>query len=87
LPTSGLWRVYARWIVSSNHAPRSLWTVEHADGTASLERDQRVNGGVWNELGVYRFVGGEVARVSVSDANGPYAIADAVRYEWVGPSP
>jgi hypothetical protein len=87
VPVTGWWRVSARWPTATNHAPRALWTTTHADGTTSVERDQRANRAQWVDLGVYRFESQGGAVVNVSDTHGPFAVADAVRMEWVGRNP
>ena len=79
--TTGSQRVFLRWTSHTNRASNAAVEIRHADGTATLAVDQRVNGGKWNLLGVYRFSGDPAEGVVVKNtaANG-YVIADAVGF-------
>lgn len=84
LPMSGTYRVYARWSAGTNRPDAAPVTILHGTTTiASLTVDQRSGGGQWNLLGTYSLSPGDVAQLSGSDAG--YTIADAFRFEYVGP--
>jgi hypothetical protein len=83
IPFGGQYRVYGRWSASPNRSTQVAFDIRHADGTDTVFVNQQVNGEQWYELGVYPFVIGDGQYVEVSDRNGIYAIADAIRLEYV----
>ena len=84
LPASGTYRVYARWSAGTNRPDAAPITLLRGTTTiASLTVDQRSGGGQWNLLGTYSLSPGDVAQLSAADAG--YTIADAFRFEYVGP--
>lgn len=83
LGVPGQYRVYAWWTAHSNRSTRTSFRVGSATGVQTVEINQSVNGGRWNEIGAFEFAAGNTGYVEISDANGKYAIADAVRFEYV----
>jgi hypothetical protein len=81
-------RVYLRWTTSFNRASNVPVDVNYAGHTQTFTVNQQVNGGVWVLLGTFNFDAGTNGSVAVRNdgANG-YVIADAVKFEFVGPSP
>lgn len=86
LAQAGQYRVYAWWTAHSNRSDRVAYQINHDQQVDTVEVDQRINGGQWNEMGVFVFASGSAGFVELSDGNGDYAIADAVRFEYVGSS-
>ncbi len=83
----GQYRVYARWPAHPNRSTRVAYDVRDTTGVTTIEFNQQINGNQWNTLGVFSFTSGTSGYLEVSNRNGIYAIADAVRFEYVGPAP
>ena len=79
---AGYYRVYALWLEHSNRSEQVAFDIIHSDGSDTVTVDQRTAGRQWNELGVYYFQAGS-GYFEVSDRNGLYAVADAVKLEYV----
>ncbi|HVJ46606.1 MAG TPA: FAD-dependent oxidoreductase, partial [Luteolibacter sp.] len=81
LPSSGKYKVYARWNSDSFRANNAPFTITHAGGTENLTINQRENGNQWNLIGEWNFNAGTSGNVLISNAgtNG-YVIADAVSF-------
>ncbi len=84
LASSGIYRVYARWVSNSSHAPDAPYTIHHAAGSTLVRMDQRYDGGRWNLLGEFTLQTGQNHRVVVSDDAQAWVIADSVRFVRVG---
>ena len=80
----GQYRVFGRWVTHANRSTRAPFDIHHADGISTVEVDQTLNGGQWNPLGVYTFTPGAGGYVELADRNGPYVVADAVMYQYIG---
>jgi RHS repeat-associated protein len=81
LPTAGRYKVYARWSDNYNRASDAPYTVHHAGGQTTVRVNQKVNGGIWIELGSFDLAPGQNHRVVLSDdANSSNVAADAVRF-------
>jgi RHS repeat-associated protein len=78
-PTTGSYRLYARWSAEANRAPDASYTVSHAGGSTLFTADQRAGGGQWVELGTFNFTrnAGHTVRLDAS-ANGTVS-ADAMK--------
>ena len=83
---SGLQRIFLRWTSDANRASNVKVEIYHRDGVATVNVDQRRNGGKWNSLGEYPFTGAKTEGVVIrtTGANG-YVIADAVGFLKVAP--
>jgi hypothetical protein len=83
LPAAGTYKVSARWTAGSNRAPSAPYQIIHSGGTTTVNRNQQINGGTWQELGTFTFSAGTAERVRLScwTTAGYYVIADAVRFE------
>lgn len=80
---TGNWQVSARWTTSNNRADNSPFTINHQGGQTTVRVNQKLNNGVYQNLGIYYFVGGMPYTVTLSnDANG-LVIADAVKFDFV----
>jgi PKD repeat protein len=82
LPFDGYYQVLAWWSTPySTRSPDAPYTVHHANGTTTVDVDQRINGSQWNSLGTFYFISGEARVVLTNDAQGnPVADAVQIRY-------
>jgi len=83
IPSTASYKVYARWTSGTNRAPSAPYQVIHSGGTATVNVDQRANGGTWVLLGTYTFAAGSADRVRLScwTTAGNYVVADAIKLE------
>ncbi len=71
--------IYAWWPSYSGGAPDAPYTVDHTDGSDTIDVDQSRNGGRWVKLGDFYYTPGDYS-VAVSDgAASGRVMADAVR--------
>jgi len=83
----GYYEVAALWPRGSGYASRVPYFVLHSAGSDTLWRDQRLQGGQWNVLGVFRYTAGQAASVMVTNAvSEGSVVADAVRIRRVLPT-
>lgn len=83
---SGSWQVSARWTTSSNRADNSPYTINHNGGSTTVRVNQKINNGVYQNLGTYQFTSGTPYAITLNnDANG-LVIADALKFDFIGPS-
>jgi hypothetical protein len=82
LPATGRYEVFARWTDGTNRATSVPFTVAHAAGSASVSKNQRTYGGMWNSLGVFDFNAGTTGSVTVSNTGTTdgTVIVDAVSF-------
>ena len=82
--TEGVYEVRASHTPSGNRASRVPFTIAHADGTNTVEVDQRVAPPIdrtWIPLGRYRFAADAPARITLVNADKTgVVIADAVQF-------
>jgi subtilisin family serine protease len=83
LPYAGRWRVHAWWSRWPDRSSRMSYSIAHRDGTAAFEIDQRQGGNGWTPLGVFSFAAGTDGSVQLKNLASGYAMADAVRFQWV----
>lgn len=83
LPGTGTYRVYMRWVGTSSMPDAAPVTIHHGSTSTALTVNQQVNGGQWNLLGTYALAPGDFVTLSAADAG--FTVADAVRFEYVGP--
>jgi hypothetical protein len=83
LSSSGNYRVFARWAADPNRASAAPYSVVHSGGTATVNVDQRTNGGTWVLLGTWNFAAGTAERVRLScwTSTGQFVVADGIRFE------
>ncbi len=82
IPADGEYAVYVWFKFGADRAPDAHYTIHHAGGDTTVIIDQRVHGDTWRYLGSYGFLGGEEARVELSNESavaGQVVVADAVR--------
>ena len=87
VPQSGEYRIYGWWNASGNRSSQVAYDIQHAGGLDTVLVNQKLDGSQWNELGVFTLDVGAGHSVEISDRNGIYAIADAVRFEFIGSIP
>ena len=78
VPKTGGYNVYAWWSTHPNRSASVPITVQHSEGTVTVNVDQRINGGKWVLLGTYTFAAGKTGFVEMKDSNG-LACADAIK--------
>ena len=79
LPVAGTYALTAHWVAGANRATDATYWIEHSSGTVGSVKDQTVDGGQFNPLGVFHFRAGN-ARVYLDAAADGLVIADAVRF-------
>jgi N-acetylmuramoyl-L-alanine amidase len=84
LPADGEYAIYVWYLQSGNRTPDAHYTIHHAGGETTVVVDQRIHGSTWHYIGTYGFLGGEEARVALTNqssvAETAAVIADAVRF-------
>lgn len=84
LAEAGKYSVEAFW--NSHKGSRSkqvILTVYHKDGDTAIAVDQRIDGGMWVEMGTFDFEkDGGIVEISIENAD-DYVVADAVRFTKV----
>lgn len=80
LNTSATWTVRAWWPAGSNRSATAPYIVTHAGGTATVNKNQQVNGGSWQTLGSWSMSSGNV-KLSCWTTTGYVVMADAIRWE------
>ena len=78
IPTAGSWQVYAWWTINPNRATNAPYTVYYAGGSATVTKNQQINGGSWQLLGTFTYNVGTYSVRLTDNANG-FVIADAIR--------
>ncbi len=77
IPRTGTYDAYVWYTASSNRDDAARYTVEHYNGSAVVEVDQRTNGSRWVRLGRFLFEGGPAAvRMRLANTN-------ATSTEWI----
>ncbi len=89
LGESGQYEVYARWVAGSNRSSSAPFTIQHLDGSTSVNANQSTNGSQWNLLGTYNFNAGSGGYIQLGDqtSQGVVVSADAVRLVRIGDLP
>ena len=77
VPSSGQYKVYARWTQHPNRATNAPYTIVHAGGSTTVLANQEAGGGTWFLLGTFGFDAGS-ATVTLTDQANDTVIADAV---------
>ncbi len=80
----GYYHIYAWWPASSNHSSKAVYKIYHSGGVATINVDQRIQGGQWNSLGQFSLGITKSNIVEISNPNGGNIIADAIRFEYIG---
>lgn len=82
LPSSGNWKVEARWTAGTNRSTTSPFIVHHKSSSTVVSRNQQANGGKWVSLGTYNLnSGSNQVQLSCWTGAGSVVVADGVR--WV----
>lgn len=84
LPVAGTYEVFGRWTQLNNRATVVPFEINSAGGTATVNKNQRMEGSQWVSLGVHAFNAGTSGNVVIrSTGTDGYTIADAVRFSLV----
>jgi PKD repeat protein len=84
LPSAGVYQVFAWWPgFTESRSPDAPYTISHMGGSTTVRVSQRINGGQWNDLGIYQFAEGQT-HVMLTNAASNYPVADAVRMVYFG---
>ncbi|HBG28072.1 MAG TPA: hypothetical protein DDX75_13365 [Phycisphaerales bacterium] len=83
---TGNYRVSMWWTYAESRARSVPINIEHAEGTSIVDVNQAGNGGKWNDLGEYAFIGGAPYNVKITAPTGnpPNTSADAVKFVLLG---
>lgn len=84
LGRDGDYKVYAWWVEGSNRAAAAPYVISHANGSETVNVDQRQGGGQWQLLGTFPFRAGTDGSVSLGNSAPGTVSADAVRFVRVG---
>ncbi|MEO8377722.1 MAG: hypothetical protein ABI579_08620, partial [Candidatus Sumerlaeota bacterium] len=74
------------WTLSSNRANNSPFTINYQGGSSTVRVNQKINNGVYVSLGTFSFTSGTQYTVTLNDDANGYVIADAVKFDYIGPS-
>jgi len=87
LPRDGTYRVSVWYVAGTNRSTDAAFRVAHRGGASTVRVNQQQNGRQWVSLGTFTFDAGTAGAVTLSNAaaTGSVVIADAVRFERVGP--
>jgi PKD repeat protein len=86
---SGNYIVSMWWTEWPSRATNAPVDIIHSGGTSRVLVNQQVNGGRWNELGIYGFTAGQEYTVTITAVDGDTVstCADAVRFEYTTSQP
>jgi PKD repeat protein len=79
IPEAGWYKVFAWWPAFNNNTNEAPYTVNHASGNSIITMNQRINGGQWNELGVFDFNAQEYSVDLSNMVSSGNVMADGVR--------
>jgi BNR repeat-like domain len=84
IPVTGVYEVAVYYPPGVGTASNAPYTVNHAEGSATVRVDQRSEGSRWVVLGAYSFVAGDTATIALTDDADGTVVADAVRLVRIG---
>ncbi len=87
IPEEGDYNVYAWYPASSSNSTNAPYTVNHSLGSTTVPMNQRLNGGRWNNIGVFHFGVGDYSVVLSDNVSSGRVVADGLRIEHVGNPP
>lgn len=87
VPEPGRYAVHAWWWGGEWRPADVPYVIRHLTGSATVKVSQQINGGKWNQLGIYDFAGEGSVAVNDSATSGQDVVADAIRLVYVGPLP
>jgi len=77
-PSSDNYTIFAWWPYSADNTSSARYTINHAGGSTTVTKNQRINSGQWNELGEFYFNEGEYSIVLTDDTSAGIVVADAI---------
>jgi len=82
IPSTGTYKVYARWTAGTNRAASASYSVIHNGGTTNVAVNQQANNGTWVLLGTFGFNSGASQKIKLScwTTAGFVVVADAVKF-------
>lgn len=83
---SGSTKVYAWWPQGSNRTTAAEYKIVHQNGTSIVTQNQQTNGGKWNLLGTFVLNSNSYGRLTDNFPAGTVVMADAMKFEQVGPT-
>lgn len=81
VPESGHYKVYTWWTAWTNRATDAPYTITYNGGSETVDVNQQILGGQWNELGTYPFAVGTSGTIELSDDADGMVVADGVKLE------
>jgi RHS repeat-associated protein len=78
-PVSGVYEVFARWIVKSGNTTAAPYTIHHNGGATVVTANQTTNNAQWVSLGKFTLAPNANHRVELRRAASGAVIADAIR--------
>ncbi|TLS51812.1 hypothetical protein FE782_12935 [Paenibacillus antri] len=84
---AGTYKVSMWWTTHANRSAAVPVTIDHAGiQEPAIRVNERINGGKWNELGDFEFLGGPTEKVTISNAvTDGYVVVDALKFERILP--
>jgi RHS repeat-associated protein len=79
IPSSGSYKVYARWTADSNRATDARYIVTHGGGSTVVTTSQQIFNGMWVLLGTFPMASSQGHKVTLSDEANGYVSADAIQ--------
>jgi PKD repeat protein len=82
LSQDGSYKVYARWTSDPSRSEHAMYTIHHSAGQATVKLNQRIDGGIWVELGTFEFTSASTAKITLECESTTQTVsADAVLFE------
>jgi peptidoglycan/xylan/chitin deacetylase (PgdA/CDA1 family) len=85
-PTTGTFRISARWPAAPNYATDAPFTVAHDGFTTTVPVNQQTNGGQWNALVTRNLTAGETVTITLSNEADGVVVADGLQIEQLMPT-
>jgi RHS repeat-associated protein len=80
LPSSGSYRVYARWVAGTDRATNATYEITGTAGTTPVAVNQQLRDGEWVLLGTFAMAPGVGHNVKLTDNANGLVVADAVKF-------
>lgn len=81
IKVAGTYSISAWWAAGANRTTSAPYIVYHASGTTTVLKNQQVNGGQWNTLGMFTLnTGWNQVKLSPWTTTGYIIVADAIRW-------
>ena len=87
LPSAGTYEIYAWYPYSADNTTSALYTVNRSGGSTTVQRNQRINNGQWNELGSFYFNADKYSVILSDNTPSGRVVADAIKIEHANNPP